>query len=67
MRVDVVEAEDGLRVRDRGSPFSVSIVRSRSDEVVDAERGVEEDQAIEKGWDVQRPRAGMVRKRCWPG
>ena len=65
--MDVVEAEDGLRVRDRGSPFSVSIVRLRREELVDAERGVEEDQAIEKGWDVQRPREGMVRKICWPG
>lgn len=65
--MDVVEAEDGLRVRERGSPFSVSIVRLRRDEVDDTERGVEEDQAIEKGWDVQRPREGMVRKRCWPG
>lgn len=62
-----MEAEDGLRLRDRGSPFSVSIVRLRREEVVDVEWGVEEDQAMEKGWDVQRPRAGIVRNRCWPG
>ena len=25
------------------------------------------DQAREKGWEVQRPMEGMVRKVCWPG
>ena len=59
--VEVVEAEEGLRVRARGRPFSVSVVGFVK---VD---GFEEDQAMEKGWEVQRPSEGMVRKRCWPG
>lgn len=64
-RVEVVDAEEGLRARVvRPRPFSVSMVVDWREVV---ESGVEEDQAMEKGWEVQRPSEGMVRKRCWPG